>query len=103
MRSAQAVEERVEALVVAYLEGDDRRVAALLDQVLADKDSAEEAFTVAAGRLLSLLVLLAHPDPRMRLVVDPDAGPFAIFSQVVSSYYDPASGERLERPVHRRR
>jgi hypothetical protein len=95
------IEELVEALVVAHLESDDTRVAHLLAQVLGTRADAEEAFCVAVGRLLSLLVLLGHPDPQRRLVVEESDRPFGIFSQVVSRYYDPDTGARLDRPSDR--
>lgn len=95
------IEELVEALVVAHLESDDARVAQLLGQVLGTRADAEEAFCVAVGRLLSLLVLLGHPDPQRRLVVEESDRPFGIFSQVVSRYYDPDTGARLDRPSDR--
>lgn len=95
------VEELVEALVVAHLGSDDRKVAELLDRVLGTHADAEEAFCVAVGRLLSLLVLLGHPDPQRRLVVQPSDRPFGIFAQVVSRYYEPETGVRLDRPSDR--
>jgi hypothetical protein len=94
-------EELVEALVVSHLEGDDARTAELLDRLSDDPMLCEMALAISVGRLLTLLNLLTHPDPRCRLVVDEDDTGFGVFSKVVSAYYDPATGERLDRPVAR--
>lgn len=100
-RGERRTEELVEALVVSHLEGDDQRTADLLNRLSDDPMLCEMALAISVGRLLTLLNLLTHPNPRCRLVVDEGDTGFAVFSKVVSAYYDPVTGERLERPLAR--